>query len=191
MGEAKRREAVLRAAILKECDLWDRPGTPEEAAAVERITALPFVMARRAPPEQLAWARMQPRECHANAIWYAENDPTGQAKHVLGWWRQGDLLVLHSVVLMQGHYVCITPQEWDVPQTFPFIPDPAITWEPEGEFRRYVVDGHRIDAGLRMDPDAHRASIVLMRERLAAGMKPRLAMELADREACERLGIEP
>ncbi|MFC3579098.1 hypothetical protein [Sphingomonas hylomeconis] len=189
MGEAKHKEAVLRAALLVECDLWDKPGTPEEATAVAEIRRLPIERAERAPADELAWGRMPARECHANAIWYSENDPSGQTEHVVGWWLQGDIFMLHSVIRAAGRYICITPQEWDVPSIFPFIPDPKITWIAEGDFRRYVRDEYPIGAGLRADPAAHRVAILLMRERLNAGMKPRRAMELADREACERLGI--
>lgn len=190
MGEAKRKEATLRAVILKECELWDKPGTPEEAANVAEILELPVVAVRREAAERLAWAGMQPRECHANCIWYAENDPTRQTEHVVGWWRQGDIFALHSVIRTRGEYMCITPQERDVPPVIPFIPDAKIMTEPEGELLLYVRNGLRIGAGFRIDPAAHRASIVLLRERVQAGMRPWQAMHLADKEACERLGID-
>jgi hypothetical protein len=189
VGEAKRKEERLRAALLVECDLWDRPGSAWEAQLVEEIGQLEIVAAERAPADQLEWGGMQPRECHANSIFYSRNDPTGASKHVLGWWVQGDLLVLHSVIENDGRYICITPQESDVPAVFPFIPDPAIEAREEGDHLEYYRNGQPITAGLRQDPVAHRASIVLMRERLLGGMKPWRAMHLIDDEACERLGV--
>lgn len=189
MGEAKRREAILRAAILQECDLWDRPGTEWEARLVAEIRQLPVVVGERAPPHEMAWGGMRPRECHANCIFYAKNDPTGISKHVLGWWLQGDLLVLHSMIENGGRYICITPQEKDVPDVFPFIPDAKIQTVEDGEHFDYLRDGEPIVAGLRPDPEGHRAMIHLMRERILSGMKPYRAMTLADDEACDRLGI--
>lgn len=189
MGEAKRREAILRAAILLECDLWDRPGSEWEARQVEEIRQLPFVKGERAPAHELAWANMKARECHVNCIFYATNDPTEVSKHVLGWWVQGDLLVLHSMIENEGRYICITPQEKDVPPVFPFIPDDKIETVEDGDGINYLRDGEPIVAGLRVDPEAHRAMILLMRERVLGGMKPWQAMHLADDEVCERLGI--
>ena len=41
---------------------------------------------------------MVPKKCHANAGWYAENDPTGNSRMVTGWWQQDDKYLHHSVV---------------------------------------------------------------------------------------------
>jgi hypothetical protein len=189
MGEAKRREQKLKAALLAECDRWDRPGTDWERLLVEELRELEFVKAQRAPADQLEWGRMQIRECHANAIFYTGNDPSRETKHVLGWWIQGDIFVLHSIIESGGQFICITPQERGVPDIFPFIPDPKIEARAEGDLLHYYRNGQAIDAGLRTDPDAHRAAMILMRKRLLSGMKPWPAMQMADDEACERLGI--
>ena len=189
MGEAKRRADELRAALLREADRWDFPPSDWERETVTELDALPRVTSVRAPAEQLKWARMKARECHANAGWYADNDPNGEWKHVVGWWPQGDIFILHSVVRRAGDLLCVTPQEWDVPERFPFIPDEQIEARDEEDRRAFYRRGHKLPVGLRRDPAAQIEAMNLMGSRLASGVKPRQAMELADREATVRLGL--
>ena len=52
------------------------------------------------------------------------------------------------------------------------------------------VRGERQPVGVRSDPEAHRAAALLARQRLEQGMKPWKVMELFDKEARERLGLD-
>jgi hypothetical protein len=92
--------------MLDESKGWDFPASPWEAAVCADLREEDVVMIRRASPDQLAWARMPANECHANARWYAKNDPTGKARAVSGWWVQWPNFVLHSVVEIEGALIC-------------------------------------------------------------------------------------
>lgn len=191
MGEAKQKREELRKALLIEADKWMFPPSAEEAAIVAELAARSPVMVRREEADRLAWMRMKPRECHANVSWYVENDPTRATRHVLGWWKQGDQYVLHSVIGQGPHMMCITPQLTDVPEVFPFLPDNKITWKEEGEpsVRRFYRDGWPIPVGVRTDPLFTIGVSERMKQRLLTGMKPWDAMRLADQEHRVRLGL--
>lgn len=191
MGEAKQKRERLRALILRETENWTFAPTQQEAEIVADLKNRTPIMVQRAPDDQLAWARMKPRECHANAGWYADNDPTGQCRHVVGWWPQGDLYLLHSVVRTPAGMLCITPQLPDVPNPFPFIPDDRITWRPEGDVRRYYVgDWPILGPGVREDP-AYRLEVnAKVREMLLAGQDPWSVMRWVDQDARDRFAID-
>lgn len=152
MGEAKRREMMLREALVREADKWSFPGSEWERETVAELARMPRVEVTRESAEKLQWAKMKPKDCHANTGWYEANDPTGKWKRVTGWWPQGDTYVLHSVVSDGKNFMCLTPQEWDVPQTFEFVPDDKLTWREEGNKRVFHRDGHAISVGLRGIP---------------------------------------
>lgn len=132
---------------------------------------------------------MPPRECHANVRWQVANDPTGSCRQVLGWWVQGDVYTLHSVLGQGDNLVCITPQLRDVPQRFPFIPDPEIEGREEGDFMVYYRKGWRLPNGLRTDAQATIRINEAARERLLGGASPWEVMKWIDDQHVARLGL--
>lgn len=177
MGEAKRKREQLRQLMLRETDQWSFPPSPEEAALVAKLDVLPSVTARRVPEDQIAYMRMPGKECHANCAWYASNDPEGKARHVLGWWRQPEAYVLHSVIERDGQHVCITPQLQGTPATFEFVPDAEIEVRDEGDVRVFYRDGRRWHPGVRARPQEMIEHMEKVRRRLRAGGNPYKAWE--------------
>ena len=98
MGEAKRKLEAMRASMLKDIERWSFPPSDWEESVVASISKLAVVMVERASDEQLAWARMKPQECHANARFMEKNDPDRRTRQILGWWFQQGQYVLHSVI---------------------------------------------------------------------------------------------
>jgi hypothetical protein len=178
MGEAKAKRERLRAVMLDECEKWSFPPSVAEAQAVAEVGQLPSVTARRVPERDIAYMRMPGKECHANCAWYADNDPDKATRHVIGWWRQPGAFVLHSVVERAGQYFCITPQLPDTPETFEFIPDPAVEGRQEGEVRRFYRNGHPCHPGLRFDPPWTIRYMEAVKARLLAGVHPMRAGEV-------------
>ncbi|QBX36888.1 hypothetical protein E4M02_04400 [Brevundimonas sp. S30B] len=179
MGEAKKRDAALRAEFSRVLDMWSFPPSEAEARTVAEVEALPAVTVERESAERLEWARMKPRLCHDNCAWYERNDPTGTAKSVTGWMREptGNY-VLHAVVNVGGEYRCITPIPGE-PSRFQFIPDPDIqTVRQDDNKYRHTRKGFEIGAGIRPDPAKTLRHIEVIRERLASGMDPYKAMDL-------------
>ena len=113
MGQARVRREALRKKMLDKSKDWDFPASPWEASVCASLKEADIVLVRGASPDQLAWARMPPNECHANARWYAKNDPTGRSRAVAGWWVQWPNFVLHFVVEIEGMLICITPSAFN------------------------------------------------------------------------------
>jgi hypothetical protein len=67
MGQARVRREVLQQKFLKKSEEWDFPPSPWEIAVCDDLREEDVVVVTRAPPDQLAWARMPANECHANA----------------------------------------------------------------------------------------------------------------------------
>ncbi|MGH6753718.1 MAG: hypothetical protein ACREDP_16285, partial [Bradyrhizobium sp.] len=88
MGQAKVRRKVLLQKCLKMSEEWDFPPSQWEAAVCADLREEDVVLVTRAPLDQLARAGMPANECHANARWYAKNDPSGNSRAVAGWWVQ-------------------------------------------------------------------------------------------------------
>lgn len=177
VGEAKRKLAEARASFLAELEKWSFPPTEWEAHTVAEISQLPVVKVTRYPDEHLAYMRMPPRECHANARFMQDNDPDKQLRQVTGWWPQDGQYVLHSVVDQHGEYVCVTPAPMYVSRSFDFIPDEKIEWRDEGDYRTAYRDGIEIGPGVRADPAKTLAELEGMRQRLLSGMNPYQAVK--------------
>jgi hypothetical protein len=184
MGQAKVRREALRQKMLSQLEKWVFPPTPWEVAVCADLKEDDVVLVRRLPPEQLAWARMPVNECHANARWYAKNDPAGRARAVTGWWVQWPNFVLHSVVEMDGALICMTPS-LDHEAEFPFIPDPKITWVEDGQYYSAVRNDGVIGIGVRAFPAFTFAQTAIVRERLLAGMDPLKVGDFTDDELQE------
>lgn len=115
MGAAKQKRDVLRQLVLKFIDRWDFPLSEAEALAVKEIKTLREIRVRRYPADALAYMRMKPNECHANALFMMDEDPEGKCKQISGYWPQSGNYVLHSVVEREGEVFCVTPMTIDSP----------------------------------------------------------------------------
>lgn len=185
MGQAKARREALRQIMLEQGKEWDFPPSPWEARICSEFREQDILIVPRASADQLAAARMPANECHGNARWYAQNDPSGKARSVTGWWVQWPDFVLHSVIETDGQLICITPTqlgEIDIP----FIPDPKLTWVEDGGVYSAVRDGEIVGPGVRVYPTFTMAKNAIVRERLLAGGDPIKAMDFSD-EKIEQL----
>lgn len=180
MGEAKRREAVLRQQLLDALDSWSFPATQWEADTVTALEGLPIVIVERVAPSDLAYMRMPKAKCHANCQWYEANDPSGNFKAVTGWLVDPDgNYVLHSVVSDGTQYSCITPPIADNRAYFDFIPDSNITWiENKNGMLRATIYGHMIGPGVRKNPAKTISEADIMNKKLLSGTHP---MKVAQR----------
>ncbi len=190
MGEAKRKADEFRAALIKEADNWTFQESDWERATVNELARMPRVEVTRESDEKLRDANLKPKDCHGNTCWYEANDPSGRWKRVTGWWPHGDTYVLHSVVSDGVRFICLTPQERDVPRRFDFIPDAKLVWRMDDDREIFHRDGHDISVGLRGDPAAHIETMRRMKARLEQGMSAREAMKLVDEETRTRLSVK-
>lgn len=184
MGEAKLKLEAIRKRHIELSKHWDFPPTAEEAVVCAGLRELSIVTVRRASPEELAFMRMPANSCHQNAWWYERNDPTGRSRAVTGWWVQWPDFVLHSVLQIDGNYICITPQYFD-DGDFPFMPDPAIAWEKRED--KYIAkkEEYEIGIGVRLFPEFTMARLEIVRKRLMAGVNPFKAIVFSDKEMDE------
>jgi hypothetical protein len=180
MGEAKARLERLRETFLASAEEWMFPPSRWEQEAVREILSRPMERAVRGLPRGAGVLNAPPRECHANALFYATHDPSGRAKLVTGWWRQPNVLVLHSLVEIEGQLYCVTPFDADPSPDFAFIRDPRLRWHEDADGERYCErDGHRIGPGLRLDAPQVMADTALIKDRLCSGMNPYEAVKVA------------
>ncbi len=179
MGEAKARLDRLRQTFADSAMRWMFTRAAWEDRAVAEILACPTEVAYRADPATLRSLGLPERDCHSNAERYADARTDAAARAVLGWWRQANVLVLHSVVEIRGRLICVTPSDVDPSPQLPFIRDPRLVWESDAEGRFCRRDGHRIGPGLRIDPDQVIADTALILSRLQSGMNPYEAVKIA------------
>jgi hypothetical protein len=181
MGEAERHREALRREILELGGEWDFPASSWEEALCAELKASDAVIVTRVPSELLAWMRMRANRCHDNVRWYAENDPSGKSRAVVGWWVQWPIFILHSVVETEGQMFCVTPSSLRDAE-FSFIPDPKINIQKVGDIYSVVRDGHEIGPGVRLHPDFTMAQNRIIRERLLAGADPDKARNFTEKE---------
>jgi hypothetical protein len=170
--------------MLQQGENWNFPQSHWEASVCNELRSQDTLLVPRVPEDQLLEMRMPPNECHANARWYAENEPSGKTKAVTGWWVQWPNFVLHSVVEQDGHLFCITPSATRERQ-IKFIPDPKIIWVLEGSSFTAYRDGHPIGPGVRKYPALTFAQYEIVRKRLLAGVPPLVAGNFSDEEMLE------
>lgn len=177
MGEAKRKQQHQRnvVAFLARLDRWCFPATEAEAAVVAEITLLPKIPVRRWPSELLSG--MKSNECHPNAWRFVESHPKGKCRQISGWWPMDGHFVLHSVVELEGEFICVTPYGDGASSVFPFIPDPLIEWRQEGPVRRAYRKGYKIELGVRSDPVESMRVTAVVRARVLAGMDAQKAQQ--------------
>lgn len=184
MGQAKVKRDAFRQMLLKNGEEWNFSPSPWEAAVCAELKEEDVVVVPRTPADQLAWMRMPANKCHANARWYVQNDPTGKARVVTGWWVQWPVFVLHSVIESDGQLICITPSPYNEVEV-PFIPDPKISWVEDGEVYSAFRQGQAIGPGVRVFPAFTMAQNAIVRERLLAGCDPLKAGDFTDDEVEE------
>jgi hypothetical protein len=179
MGEARVKLDKLRHTFIEGAERWMFDKSAWEDNAVVEILSLPVEVAHRPDPAMLRKLGLPERDCHSNAERYAAARADPLVMPVLGWWRQPNVLLLHSVIEMDGRLVCVTPSDVDPSPTFAFVRDPKLTWG-EGRSGRFCRrDGQRIGAGLRIDPDQVMADTALILARLRSGMNPYEAVKVA------------
>lgn len=171
MGEAKIRREELRAHMIIELERLMAPATPEEDALNDEIRALEFYEIHRIPDAQLSYMRMEPQRCHQNAGAYAKLDPSGESRHVAGWWKRGGIFYFHSVVLSQTKLHCVTPHRDRLPLTF--APDFDIAWSEVAGFMKSDRRGADVPFLVRDFPDKVIAEANEARGALLAGADPR------------------
>lgn len=184
MGQAKVKREALRQEALKKSAEWDFSASAWEAEVCAELREDAVILVPRASAEQLAWSRMLASQCHANARWYAENDPSGKAKMVTGWWVQWPNFVLHSVIEVDQQLICITPSSFHEGE-IPFIPDPKINWIENGDVYSAVRNGQIVGPGVRVFPAFTMAQNAIVRERMLAGRDPLKATYFTDAEMAE------
>lgn len=171
MGEANRNREKLRAAMIAELERLMAPASPEEDALNDEIRALDFYDIGRVPDTQLRFMKMEPQRCHQNAAAYEKLDPSGESRHISGWWKRNGIFYLHSVILSQTKLHCITPHP--DPARLMFAPDYEIVWvEADG-----VMNANRRGAKLpylvRDFPEKVIADATEARDALLKGADPR------------------
>jgi hypothetical protein len=167
-GAGLSKEALSEIA-LKSAEELAREPSAWEADTLSTILKLPRVVVTRPPVKDLIAAGMILHDCHSNCASQAANDPTGTSRHVWGWWIYGPTVVLHSVIEMQGRWLCLTPQARLLPSQFQFIPDSAIEWRvsSDEESNEPFRDGVLLPNALRRYPEHH----IRMRDELLALME--------------------
>lgn len=178
MGEARVRLGRLRDTFADTAARWMFARSAWEDRAVAELLARPADLAYRADPATLRNLGLPERDCHSNVERYAAARADAAARPVLGWWRQANVLVLHSVVEIRGRLICVTPTDIDPRPYFPFVRDPRLEWDSDDEERFCRLDGRRIGPGLRIDPDQVIADTALILSRLRSGMNPYEAVKI-------------
>lgn len=171
MGEAKRNREELRKRMIVELERLMEPTSPEEDRLNDEIRALNFYSISRAPHDMIAYMRMVPQQCHQNAGVYARLDPSGESKHISGWWKRNGIFYFHSVILNQGKMHCITPHSDRLP--LEFAPDFEIAWtEADGKMNA-TRRGQLVPFLVRDFPEKVIAEATAARDALVAGADPR------------------
>ncbi len=179
MGEARFKLDRLRETFADSAARWMFARSPWEDRAVVEILACPAEVAYRTDSATLRRLGLPERDCHSNVERYAAARTDIAAWPVLGWWRQPNVLVLHSVVEIDGRLICVTPSDVDSSPSFPFIRDTRLMWDSDDDGRVCRRDGRRIGPGLRIDPDQVIADTRLILSRLQSGMNPYEAVKIA------------
>ena len=158
---------ALIALILSPEWAWDFPASDWEAGVVAELLEMPVYDIKRFPQEELARVGMRPNACHENARAIVERQPGAEA--VAGWLVEQPDFAVHSVVKLNGHYVCVTPSR-SGEEGCVFMPDPKITWTAYRGTLAPVRNGRMIAGpGVRQFPAFTIAKFRLFRERLEAG----------------------
>lgn len=147
----------LERFILWSAEEFAFPPTEWEAETLEKVLTLPRVVVTRPPDEDLLKIGMRRNDCHANCAAQVANDTEGRSRHVSGWYISGSDLILHSIVEIDGQWVCLTPQIGKASSRFEFIPDTEIEWRvsSDGKARGAYRSGRELPQALRKYPERH------------------------------------
>lgn len=157
------------------------PPTQWERDTLSELVAMPRAVVRRPPEEKLLAAGMLRNNCHANCA-SQEADYPHLLRHVSGWIISGHILVLHSVIEVQGQLRCVTPQTVCSPSSFEFIADPKIEWREaiDRDGMDPFRDGTQLPNGLRKYPEHHVRMRDRLRDLMAGGMSAFDARAIVD-----------
>jgi hypothetical protein len=187
MGEAKRRREAKRCEFLEHVEKWSFPPSHWEKQLVDELLQLEVHCVPRTSAENLKHMNMQPNRCHENVDWYVKNAPSGYCEAVTGWMTHGNNFVLHSVLIQNDKYLCITPSG-DRSQFIDFTPDKNIEWvEKDGKLNARR-NGEFVEFGVRRKPDFEIAKNQIIKRRLLAGINPYQAIEVSPDEI-EEFGV--
>ena len=126
-----------------------------EAVTYAELVAFRRVVVTRPPAQDLVAAGFVHYDCHRNCGEQAENDLSGKSQHVVGWMPHDEDLILHSVAVIEGRWLCLTPQFVDAPDRFEFIPDPHLVWRDRGSSKVVYRHDQEIPDALRKNPTKH------------------------------------
>ncbi|WP_200901811.1 hypothetical protein [Pannonibacter phragmitetus] len=171
MGEAKHNRKQIRARMLSELERWMVPESEAEARLNDEIRAMTFYSISRQPDHVLDYMRMKPQQCHHNAASCARLDPSGESKHVSGWWKRGGIFFFHSVILSQTKLHCITPHHDNA--KLEFAPDFDIIWHEKNGVMTSESKGQDVPYLVRDYPEAIIKAATEARDALLAGADPR------------------
>lgn len=171
MSEAKIGREKLRAAMIAELERLMVPASAEETALNDEIRALTFYKFDRVPDEQLTYMKMEAQRCHQNAAAYAKLDPSGESRHVSGWWKRNGIFYFHSVILSQTKLYCITPHPDRAP--LQFAPDFEIVWRESGGVMNADRRGSKLPYLVRDFPEKVIEEATAAHEALIKGADPR------------------
>lgn len=179
MSQAKLKKEHLRQVMLREVEDLSRPFADEEARLAEEIESLPAIVVERVSQQQLDRMRMRPNQCHANCLFYEQNDPEQKSRLRTGWLDFQWVFDPHSVIERDGRLLCLTPMLIPGASVFKFRPDPAITLDTH----RFMVirNGSALESKVRRNPDLIALYADFIRSRLLAGADP---AETAREAAC-------
>ncbi|MDC9823984.1 hypothetical protein PRN20_09570 [Devosia sp. ZB163] len=167
------RERELGELAMRNIEWLAFPPTELEARTLPDVLMLPRVVVTRPPRDQLIAAGMVDYDCHRNCAAQEQNDHTGASRHVVGWSPHADDLILHSVVVIDGKWLCLTPQITPVAMHFDFIPDGKLEWREHADgTNRAYRDGQEMPTALRRDPGRHIRMRDQFMELVKAGMSP-------------------
>lgn len=152
------------------------PTSGEEDALNDEIRALQFYEFHRMPEHQLAYMKMEAQRCHQNAAAYAQLDPSGESRHVSGWWKRNGIFYFHSVILSQTKLHCVTPHRDSAP--LKFAPDFEIVWREADGVMKADRRGEKLPYLVRDFPEKVIAEATKARDALIKGADPR-SIEIA------------
>ncbi len=160
-------EQALIRQILSPEGAWDFPATDWEAGVVAELVDLPVYDIKRFPLDELERVGMRPNACHENVRQIVERHPGSEP--VVGWLIDEPDFAVHSVVRMNGTYLCVTPS-LSGDDGCAFMPDHKITWTRYGDTLAPVRNGQMIlGPGVRQYPAFTTAKFKIIRRRLEEG----------------------
>lgn len=173
MGHNKRRGAGIRGRIIDECKVLEATLTPHAQMVLSHVRGLEFGII---PHWQEAEAAgMVPLDCHRNAIMMERSEPGNQVQAIHGWWKRGDAFIFHSVAMINGNLLCVTPMianPGESPSCLEFAIDPWVERVVIGGKLRLRLFGKEVPRRVSNDPDRDCQLAAAMRSRLAEGADP-------------------